>query len=201
MLHEAIFPDCEIQEIKQRKILSKHCYYKLSESGILGNTPKSWRNLQELKQSGFHGKVHIRYMVPQSLFIKENVQEKDLEKAVKDLEKLGADRRYMKFSESLDDNDIVLSGIISRSEEYYDLYFTHEKISLRKAEGVKGLMQFATGLFAHGMLRAFLCWSSYEDLQSIFDLFPDSIVEFTVYKRDVGTLPGRNTIFWEVRNF
>ena len=40
-----------------------------------------------------------------------------------------------------------------------------------------------------------------EQLMNLDDIFPDSIIEFSAYNTQVGNIPNRNTIFWEVRNY
>jgi len=50
-------------------------------------------------------------------------------------------------------------------------------------------------------LDRFMDPSSRDDLEQLFDLYPDATVEFTCYQMDLGTIPRRNTIFWEVRNY
>lgn len=43
--------------------------------------------------------------------------------------------------------------------------------------------------------------SSQSDLEALLELYPDASIEFTVFSVDVGVFPGRNTIFWETRNY
>lgn len=43
--------------------------------------------------------------------------------------------------------------------------------------------------------------SSQQDLDDLLDLYPDATIEFTCYDIDLGVIPNRNTIFWEVRNY
>lgn len=43
--------------------------------------------------------------------------------------------------------------------------------------------------------------ASQDDLWALLELYPDATVEFACFAVDVGVIPGRNTIFWEVRNY
>lgn len=51
------------------------------------------------------------------------------------------------------------------------------------------------------LLSSLLNPNSYDDLQTLFDAYPDHIVEVSVLDRCLGTVPGRNTVVWEVRRY
>jgi len=51
------------------------------------------------------------------------------------------------------------------------------------------------------LLDKYMDPSSRDDLDMLLELYPDATIEFTCFDIDVGTFPGRNTIFWEVRNY
>ena len=50
------------------------------------------------------------------------------------------------------------------------------------------------------LLNSFMDPPSRDDLDALFDLFPDATIEFTCFDCPVGVLR-RNTIFWETRNY
>lgn len=51
------------------------------------------------------------------------------------------------------------------------------------------------------LLRTVLTEYSFADLMSLRDRFPGHVYEFTALDCDYGTLPGRNAVIWEVRNY
>ena len=51
------------------------------------------------------------------------------------------------------------------------------------------------------ILKGNLSSSSYSDLETLLETFPDSVVEFSTYSILVGNIKGRNTVIWEVRNY
>lgn len=55
-------------------------------------------------------------------------------------------------------------------------------------------------LETRALLRAYLSPASLDDLDALLDLYPDATVELTAYG-DHDFDRGRNTIFWEVRNY
>lgn len=60
---------------------------------------------------------------------------------------------------------------------------------------------WARGLMATSLLRTAMCPNSYEWLQFLLEAYPGHVVEFTTLSKEWGTIPGYNTIFWEVRNY
>ncbi len=50
-------------------------------------------------------------------------------------------------------------------------------------------------------LQAHMSPSSFADLEALFDRYPTSVVEFGIYSCNIGNIPGRNTIIWEVRDY
>ena len=56
-----------------------------------------------------------------------------------------------------------------------------------------------TGLKVQTLLRHFLCPRSYDWLEHLFNEYPEHVVELTSFSTDWGTVPGYNTVFWEVR--
>lgn len=65
----------------------------------------------------------------------------------------------------------------------------------------RGLATAHNGLHTRHILRNYLCPNSLDDVDALLDLYPEATIEFTSYKCDVGILPNRNTIIWEVRNY
>jgi len=54
---------------------------------------------------------------------------------------------------------------------------------------------------AVAILRWACCPNSYEDLMTILDRHPDAVIEFTAYDREIGDVPHRNVVVWEVRTY
>lgn len=51
------------------------------------------------------------------------------------------------------------------------------------------------------LLDLYMDPSSKDDIWQLLDLYPDAVVEFSCFPHDVGLIPNRNTIVWEVRNY
>jgi hypothetical protein len=74
------------------------------------------------------------------------------------------------------------------------------RLPMRQAMAA-GLMRPVGGATVLTVINKYMDPSSRDDLDAIWDLYPDATVEFTCFSRDVGVLPGRNTLFWEVRDY
>ena len=86
-----------------------------------------------------------------------------------------------------------------KNTENYSLVYSTVKAQMNIAFQ-KGRL-FARELKALNLLKGNLCPSSYEGMQTILDMFPDSIIEFSSYEINIGNIPNRNTVIWEVRNY
>lgn len=93
----------------------------------------------------------------------------------------------------------TLQGEVRRSERYLDLTYTTVAKPMRDA--LAESTQYASGVLAVSLLRSHMNPKSYDWLQELFDRYPDHVVEFTCLDTCWGTLPGYNTIFWEVRSY
>ena len=51
------------------------------------------------------------------------------------------------------------------------------------------------------LLNRFMDPSSRDDLDVLLEQYPEAAVEFACFSVNVGTIPRRNTVFWEVRNY
>lgn len=72
-------------------------------------------------------------------------------------------------------------------------------VSLRMREALLRAKQY-TGLEAIAALKRNASYNSYEDIRELLDLWPNAVVEFSCYARNLGNRQLRNTIIWEVRD-
>jgi hypothetical protein len=57
------------------------------------------------------------------------------------------------------------------------------------------------GLAAAHLIQRYLDQNSQEWLWHLLDSYPGHVVEFSVYDKCWGTVPGYNSVFWEVRQY
>lgn len=161
---------------------------------MLGNRPRTWVGREALAASGYGGPVSIRtaqgsgggkamYRVP----------------AAEALALTAGWGQAPTFNESAPDDRLVLQGEAARMVGGLCLtYSTTPGLAMREA--LKNA-RTASGVAAHAILAAYLSPSSRDDLDALWDLYPDAVIEFSAYECCVGDQRGRNALIWEVRNY
>ena len=182
------------------EIKTKAEYYTLYERGFFGNKPLVWNSLEECVQSGWKDGICIR--VKTGVIRSRTKFDLNYEQAKEYVEQLrqeGVNEKQLSFNQSMPNNELLIQGEIVRSIDNYWLSYSTAKKPMNLALAEK--TEYDKGIKALELMKAHLSPSSYEDLQILFDIFPDSVIEFSTYNMLVGNLPNRNTIFWEVRNY
>lgn len=82
---------------------------------------------------------------------------------------------------------------------WLNLYFSTVPKPMR-ASLVEGGRQ-VSGLLAKTLLDHFMDGRSRRWLDWLLYAYPGHVIEFSCYKQCWGTLPGHNTVFWEVRKY
>jgi hypothetical protein len=59
----------------------------------------------------------------------------------------------------------------------------------------------ARGLRANFVLKQHVDSSSLDDVMDLIATFPDAVIEFATFTRNVGVLPRRKTVIFEVREY
>ena len=94
----------------------------------------------------------------------------------------------------------TLQGEVMRDERYLHLRFNRIAAPMREGFQRENLCTY--GVSALCLLRSHMDGNSWGWLNTLFDEYPDHVIEFSVYSKPWGTLaPAYNTIFWEVRKY
>jgi hypothetical protein len=112
--------------------------------------------------------------------------------------KEGAELDRITFSEAINDSAITIQGEVQEGINGWDLRYSNDKVPMRKA---MDKCLHAKGLTARMMLEHHMDSASLDDLKDLLDTYPGAVVEFTTLSEDLGLVPRRNTVFWEVRHF
>lgn len=196
-------PSEVIKEILSRKtpvIRTKKEFYELYDLGFFGNKAKTWTKFEDFEKDGKHKKVNIRVKTPgigsRSLY---SLELQDIVPAITKLKEEGYPEHQIVFNQCMPDEKLLIQGEVMRTSQGYSLYYTLAKKPMNL--GFEEDRNHAQGLSVLMILKHLLSPPSFADLESLFELFPDSIVEFSCYSVPVGNIPGRNTVIWEVRNY
>lgn len=94
----------------------------------------------------------------------------------------------------------LLQGEVMQSEEHLTLRYSR-MVGKPMRDVLIGDQHHAGGIDAVMILRECLCGRSYAWLNYLLDVYPSHIIEFSAFSICWGTIPGFNTVFWEVRSY
>lgn len=110
-----------------------------------------------------------------------------------------AGERYQ-LSLRMPDHLIQFRGYLMRSERGLLLEYS-EVPGIQMREAMRNPPKRLEGLAASAYLRGCLTEYDWDDLNRLLDEWPGAVVEMTCYRMEVGTLPGRRAVIWEVRDY
>jgi hypothetical protein len=171
---------------------SKREFVERFDKGEFGNRPRIWANWKELRDSDYSGYVTLR---PLDIGGKARYGVH-----VKDIVWADCDRCH--FNESMPDDLLTIQGNIYLTDTELKLTYSTEA-GLRHREAVtypNGIC--ATGLLAWSLLKVHMEGNDWEDLMLLLEMYRDAwVIEFSTYQTNVGVLPNRKTVWWEVRAY
>lgn len=180
-------------------LASKKEMYPLYEAGRFGNRLQSWPTVSAFQQSGYDKLVVLRYKGKGGQWCKYGVEPNDVPNVVAQWASEGADSSLVCVNEMAEDHLILLQGEVMRSLDFIYLRYTTVPKPMRVA--LKEGECHARGLAAVKLLRDTMDPQSYDEMWQLLDDFDGAVIEFSVWSKDVGDCPRRNTVFWEVRHY
>ena len=186
-------------------IRTKTQFVRLYNEGEFGNRSPTWDSPEEFAYAhggeidNLRGLYHLRnrvaggptkYNVSASSF-KTDFLWMTVEKGVL--------LRDIYVSEMCPTECTLIQGEVMRNERGLYLYYSCVKKPMRDSLREGG--REATGLVAKTLLEYYMDVNSYEWLNTLLDRYTGHVVEFTTLSRKWGTVPGYNSLFWEVRKY
>lgn len=163
-----------------------------------GNKLLTWNSLEELIDADWKSNVAVRYQVPQSRYTAYGLTVTEAVDHVAHCVGDGANEKLFRYNEAAPDDKIIFQGELMRNHEGMVLSWSPRHTMHRFAMKDPHL---DIGLSALTKLKTKCTPSSYDDLMELMYLYEDSIIEFSVYEREIGWARGRNTVIWEVRDY
>lgn len=187
------------EKMIRRPVLTKSDMYKRWLRNEFGNRLRMWTTRQEWLDSGFKGRMGLRYNIPGSRFCKYNLEHEEVDAAVEQFVFDGADRNLILYCEAAPDMHITMQGEVIQSPNSYELLYSTVKAQMRTALSERP--QWARGLDALNIIKQHMNNVSHEDFQELMTAYPEHAIEFSCYDINVGNAPHRNTLIWEVRKY
>lgn len=103
------------------------------------------------------------------------------------------------FSAMAPTDKTLIQGEVLR--RYNGLHFLYSTLRKPMRDALSEQWTEAVGVKAVALLRHFLNAASYDWLETLLERYPDHVVELSVYDCCWGTVPGHNTVIWEVRKY
>ena len=183
-------------------VRTKEVMYKLLVAGCFGNTLPQWFDIQTWKNDPKAGNIPVwgvRTLTPGGpcrLYCPRN----EVEKTAEEYRQLG---HKINISIMLD----AICYVTLYADVYddpttgqlcvYGVEYPPKGSSWRAIMPTQG--KTYTGLEARLLLQRHLTPSSLADGEALRELYPDHVYELSACDRNIGTIPGRNSIMWEVR--
>jgi hypothetical protein len=98
------------------------------------------------------------------------------------------------------DTKQTIQGELCRTHRGLEGYIGSSHLPMRLAMQ-QGILTPRSPIETLVIINSYMDPSSRDDIDAILELFPDATIEFTCFQIDIGNIPGRNTILWEVRNY
>ena len=173
------------------RIINKVRMYQHLRAGAFGNTVQQWSSLEDFLRAGPHtgGLFSIRsrqvggrcdYQVP----------------AVEVPLRCKNWPGEFNINPTMPDEKISIQGEVCLQPDLRLFYSTAPK-AMRRALAESGIN--CHGIVAKSVLCHYVDPSSYQDILTLLEYYPDHVVEFGAYRMGVGADPRRNTVIWEVR--
>lgn len=180
-------------------VLSKKDFVERYIQGEFGNHSPTWRSAVEFKQeSDSLGLYHIRNRVAGGKTW-YNLTKNYCLIVWRRLLIHGYRLGDLYISQMAPTSSTLFQGEVARGIYGLDLIYSTQTLPMREALRIDS--NYATGIRSLILLRHYLCQRSYDWLMYLLDTYEDHVVEFSVYAQDWGTVPGYNTVFWEVRKY
>jgi len=182
---------------------SKKDFVKRYKNGEFGNASPTWNDLKSFLDEGrdkdLTGLYHLRNRVKggPTWYNVSGGSVRDKWAEVHSLGQVTEGNLYV--SEMCPTHKTQLVGEVTDTPDGLTLYASTLPRTMREALASSSFT--VRGLPAVGYLRMYLNANSYEWMHELLDRYPGHVIEFTALSRCWGTLPGFNTVFWEVRNY
>lgn len=182
------------------KINTKPEAMKLFDEGHFGNSVYNW---YDFDQWFIDSKDNQKYVLRQfdrekggSGYCKYNLEPLEVVREIARLKKEGYKMSTFCISDAMPDKQVILQGEYMAGPS--TLYYSTEKMHMRPALALSG--RHAHGPHADIMIQSGMCGRGYEKFCELKDMYPLSVIEFSVYHVPVGEKRWQ-TIIWEVRNY
>lgn len=187
------------------EIRSKREFYELWRAGVLGNRTLIWDTIEEALD--YRPKLH-KFGFREIGKTGGGAWELAAREAAKGTYlRWKREGRKLIIDGSVPNNHSVLQGEVCRTFKGMESFLC-ERTDLNISGLPPMRITMSQGLHRHRgyletklLIEKYMDPSSRDDLDILFEKYPEAAIEFTCFDINVGVFPHRNCIFWEVRNY
>jgi hypothetical protein len=182
------------------EISSKRKFYELWEDGCLGNRTQIFRTLEAALASGAQ-KVGFREVTRGGG--KWSKVENQFELPAMFAEWKARGRPFIMDDGAPNDRTTIQGELCRTYKGLEGFIAVADPVGLppMRISMAQGLHRTYRRLEVRLLLEKFMDPASRDDVDALFEIYPDAAIEFACFDRMAGYLRGRNTIIWEVRNY
>lgn len=187
--------------MRPKPVLTKADFVRRYAAGEFGNAAPTWNTFEEWYQAapwrvlGYNQLYHIRNRIAGGLTW-YNVRRACLPIQWVDSTALCGEQNLY-ISAMAPTELTILQGEVQ--DGIWGLELTYTKIKKPMRDALAERTQHTRGLMATLLLASLMDDLSWQWLQTLLCRYPDHVIEFSTYAKCWGTIPGYNTVFWEVR--
>lgn len=177
-------------------VLTKRDMVRRYIAGEFGNRSPTWNTIQEFydEYRKVKGLVHLRNRVAAGT-THYNLEPEDAFMAW-----LATDKPEDWYCSAMCPTEkTIFQGELRRDEQGLCLYYSGLAKPMREALAISSL--HVTRLTAKLALQYHMCPNSYDWTMTLLDRYPGHVIEFSTFSEPWGTIPGYNTVWWEIRMY
>ena len=186
--------------MEYKPVLNKRDFVVRYLEGEFGNRTPTWDNISDYVQEkdNFNKLFHIRNRI-KGAATWYNIAARNVLSVWEKALRAGYKPSDLYISQMAPTDKTLIQGEIQQTPAGIALFHTCVKLPMREALALNSHQDY--GIIALETLRHFMCVGSFEWMETLLDRYEGHVIEFSTYSVNFGTIPGRNTCFWEVRDY
>lgn len=186
-------------------ILTKRMNYERWQRGCFGNKLKSWRTVEEWRESGFTDKVALRQLGSGGGRCVYHLDRTNMDEAVACWRRFRVPDELMMVNEQAPDGLLIQgeyrNSVVEIDNQAHCAIFYYSTVRKQMREALTEASETTCDLRANLLLRHYMSPASYDDWQMLLGQYPNHVLEVSVYDTFLGDCPRRNALVWEIRKY
>jgi len=181
------------------KILSKTQFFSAWEAGVLGNRTRLWRRPEDAASALGAPKIGFRELGKTG---GGKWQLVDQSQAMETAAQWIREGRNFIMDDSVPNERSTMQGEVCRTHRGLESFLAVGRgLPPMRTSIAQGLHRPYGYVATKAILDQYMDPSSRDDLDMLLELYPNATIELTCFDVEVGNIPHRRVMFWEVRDY